>query len=159
MKRLIIISLSLLLLGSMVFLKSETRILAEKLPQDYTFEEAIKNGDIAMDNSLKVYNLNSLTRFLKSIKDHEQDKVRITEVSVEGDIIIQYLAYDGRNLVITFDPSRDHYGPQDIKKYNLKSIKKEIQKGTVYINIVLKDGKKDTLFGYEEKNVVYSLKY
>jgi hypothetical protein len=142
MKRIVIVSLSILLLISLFFLKSETIIGLEKLPYNYTAEDAIRNGDVYADNSGKVYNLNKLTKFMSNIRDLEKDKIRITICSIEGDPIIYYLDYDGKNLVLTVDTTRDKFGTQDMIKYNLKSIKREVTNGIVSYYIVSKDGKR-----------------
>ncbi|HEY5560976.1 MAG TPA: DUF4362 domain-containing protein [Clostridiaceae bacterium] len=153
MNKVVIITLSLILFISLLSLKAQTVIGIQKLPQNYTEEDAIKNGDVVIDNSQKVYNLNKLTRFISNIKNEEKDKIRITALSIEGDPIIYYLNYSGKNIVLTVDNTRDKFGVGDIIEYKVKEVKKEVKQGIVIYYVVFKDKKfGNHILIYQDKN-------
>ena len=77
----------------------------------------------------KNQNFELLEQFVINTHNDTMDKIRIVQYTKEGDPIlldIEYLgdssSYDGRNIVLTMDSSRDKYGPGEVKTYKCKSV-------------------------------------
>lgn len=104
-------------------------------PSAYTSEQAIKNGDVV--NVLdKTYNFDKLENFIKNVKSHKKDKIRITSYTMEGDAIIKTLNFTGKTIECSVDMRRDKFaGSADrkIKRYKFSQINKESNNNnTVY---------------------------
>jgi hypothetical protein len=102
----------------------------EKLPKKYTVEMARKNGDV-VQSKYGVENIDHFYRFLKSIENMQKDRVRITSYTVEGDPIIKELAYDSAEIRITYDTTRDMFGPKEKKEYKTDKIISREGKGMI----------------------------
>jgi hypothetical protein len=85
----------------------------------YSTSDAIAKGDITVTPS-EVHNLERFEQFLQSISKQQEDKIRVTSFTIEGDPIFQDLHYDGDNIQYSYDNTNDAFGGQD------KGIKTEI---------------------------------
>ena len=71
------------------------RALSE-LPQDYSLEQAIDDGCVVITYN-KIYGKDKLDKFIentgKNSQERKEDKIRIVQFTVEGDLIIKDLEY------------------------------------------------------------------
>lgn len=88
----------------------------------YRTADAIEKGDITVTPS-DVYNLERFEQFLQSISKQQEDTIRVTSYTLEGDPIFKDLHYDGKNIQYVYDNTNDAFGGQD------KGIKTEICTG------------------------------
>ena len=91
----------------------------EELPQSYTIEQAIKDGCFTV-TYYSVYNKEYLDNFIEKTKHDAQNRVastiRIAASTVEGDLILYDLSYDGENYTLKSDYTRDNYMAEDDRK-------------------------------------------
>ncbi len=91
----------------------------EELPQNYTIEQAIKDGCFTV-TYYAVYNKEYLDNFIEKTKHDAQNRVastiRIATTTVEGDLILYDLSYDGENYTLKSDYTRDKYMAEDDRK-------------------------------------------
>lgn len=91
----------------------------EELPQNYTIEQAIKDGCFTV-TYYSVYNKEYLDNFIEKTKHDAQNRVastiRIATTTVEGDLILYDLSYDGENYTLKSDYTRDNYMAEDDRK-------------------------------------------
>lgn len=91
----------------------------EELPQSYTIEQAIKDGCFTV-TYYSVYNKEYLDNFIEKTKHDAQNRVastiRIATTTVEGDLILYDLSYDGENYTLKSDYTRDNYMAEDDRK-------------------------------------------
>lgn len=77
--------------------------------EPYAPEEAAKNGDIVNIHGTFL-NLDKWDGFLRNVEDKKEDRVRLTQYTIEGDPIFYELVYDGETIRYTYDNSMDTYG-------------------------------------------------
>ena len=77
-------------------------------------------------NSLE--NGERLKEFVNHVKLGEKDSVRVIGYTIEGDPIIDNVAFDGKTLEVKHDTKRDKYGEQKVETYQCKSI--EVKQNT-----------------------------
>ena len=91
----------------------------EDLPQNYTIEQAIKDGCFTV-TYYAVYNKEFLDNFIENTKYDAQNRVestiRIATTTVEGDLILYDLSYDGENYTLKSDYTRDNYMAEENRK-------------------------------------------
>lgn len=91
----------------------------EELPQNYTIEQAIKDGCFTV-TYYAVYNKDNLDDFIEKTSvnntNREADSIRIAASTVEGDLILYDLSYDGENYTLKSDYTRDNYMAEDDRK-------------------------------------------
>ncbi|MBP1989348.1 DUF4362 domain-containing protein [Paenibacillus eucommiae] len=87
----------------------------------YDYETAIKNGDI-VDLHGNMNNMERLDTFKTNMNLQKKDKVRITRFTIEGDPIFYNLAYNGTDIKLTYDNSKDKHGKKRIRSTNCKSL-------------------------------------
>jgi hypothetical protein len=88
----------------------------------YSSEEAIKRGDVVYQ--VEVANLERFEQFLTNLSRKEEDTVRVTGYTDEGDPIFQDLHFDGNVIHYTYDNSNDEFAGKD--KGKEKDICKQI---------------------------------
>lgn len=105
----------------------------EKLPKEYTVEQAIKDGCVYVtyvksetsntsinqdkDNfEIKSYNLEKLQNFINNFQNSIDDEVRIVFTTFEGDICIKNLELKDKNIIIKDDSTRDNYASEEDRK-------------------------------------------
>lgn len=100
----------------------------------YSIEKAIHIGDIV--NSMGVIkNAERFQLFLENIKNNQQDRIRITSYTVEGDPIFQDLKYNNGKIEFTYDNTQDLYGGIDKGRKSTictKFVEKDTQQGAKY---------------------------
>lgn len=106
------------------------RALSE-LPQDYSLEQAIDDGCVVITYN-KIYGKDKLDKFIESTKinsqERKEDKIRIVQFTVEGDLIIKDLEYkkeerldgclemDKTGYILTVDNTRDKFSADEDRK-------------------------------------------
>ncbi len=91
----------------------------EELPQNYTIEQAIKDGCFTV-TYYSVCNKENLDDFIEKTSvnntNREADSIRIAASTVEGDLILYDLSYDGENYTLKSDYTRDNYMAEENRK-------------------------------------------
>ena len=91
----------------------------EELPQSYTIEQAIKDGCSTV-TYYSVYNKEYLDNFIEKTSvnntNREADSIRIAASTVEGDLILYDLIFDGEKYTLKSDYTRDKYMAEDDRK-------------------------------------------
>ncbi|WP_366290685.1 DUF4362 domain-containing protein [Paenibacillus sp. AN1007] len=80
-------------------------------------EQAEDSGDVVVLLG-EMRNRDTWKNFMKNVKRHQPDQVRVTTYTIEGGPIIHELIYDGRVIQTTYDNSRDMYGSDETEKTN-----------------------------------------
>ncbi|GIP33541.1 DUF4362 domain-containing protein [Paenibacillus sp. J2TS4] len=80
-----------------------------KVSKPYRPEQAVQNGDVVNVHG-KYSNMDKWHQFIKNIEAEKEDKVRITQYTIEGDPIFYELVYDGKTIHYTYDNSMDAFG-------------------------------------------------
>ncbi len=88
----------------------------------YDYDTAIKNGDI-VDLHGNIKNIDRLDEFNVNISSKKRDKVRITRFTTEGDPIFYDLNYNGKDIKLNYDNSKDKHGAKDRRSTNCRSLK------------------------------------
>jgi hypothetical protein len=117
MKKLLLAFTAIVIVIGMMLIK-ENIPTYNKAP--YTFETAIKNGDIVNMHG-KRYNIEKLDKFIENVNKGKKDKIRITNYTIEAGAIITDLDYDGGTINYRYDNTRDAYGSPTIKKMKFRS--------------------------------------
>ncbi|MGE7113848.1 DUF4362 domain-containing protein [Lysinibacillus sp. NPDC047702] len=78
----------------------------------YDSSKAIKRGDITLSLN-GVHNFERFEQFLEHLANNQEDTVRVTAYTIEGDPIFEDLHFDGINIQYTHDNSHDAFGGQD----------------------------------------------
>ena len=91
----------------------------EELPQSYTIEQAIKDGCFTV-TYYSVCNKENLDDFIEKTSvnntNREADSIRIAASTVEGDLILYDLIFDGEKYTLKSDYTRDKYMAEDDRK-------------------------------------------
>ena len=91
----------------------------EELPYNYTIEQAIKDGCFTV-TFYSVYNKEYLDNFIENTKHDAQNRVassiRIATTTIEGDLILYDLSYDGEKYTLKSDYTRDKYMAEEERK-------------------------------------------
>jgi hypothetical protein len=77
----------------------------------YGFEEAIERGDVVYRN--EVFNLERFEQFLINLSNKNEDTIRITVYTHEGDPVFQDLQFDGEVIHYSYDNSNDKFAGND----------------------------------------------
>lgn len=112
----------------------------EDLPQNYTIEQAIKDGCFTV-TYYAVYNKEYLDNFIENTKYDAQNRVastiRIATTTVEGDLILYDLSHDGEKYTLKSDYTRDSYMAEEDRKVVIND---DIP-GEIYtVNLIETDG-------------------
>ena len=104
-----------------------------ELPQDYTLEQAIEDRCVVITYN-KVWNKDKLDSFIENTginsKDRKEDKIRIAQITVEGDLVIKDLEYKIKDetyklgnedvnkttYILTEDNTRDKFSAEADRK-------------------------------------------
>lgn len=78
----------------------------------YDSSKAIKRGDITILHN-GVHYLERFEQFLEYLANNQEDTVRVTSYTKEGDPIFEDLHFDGNDIQYTHDNSHDAFGGQD----------------------------------------------
>ncbi|QKY70558.1 DUF4362 domain-containing protein [Lentibacillus sp. CBA3610] len=80
-----------------------------KVPEDYTPEEAMENGDITPTN-ITPKQREKINQFKKNVKNGNPDFIRFTQFSKSGDPIITEFQFNGDLIYYRWDSTRDESG-------------------------------------------------
>ena len=102
--------------------------LLEEIPQEYSMEQAIKDGCVVISNA--VFNKDKLDSFIANTtannENRQSDFMRIVQYTTEGDPIITDLEYrENLGYMLTYDNTRDAFGA-DTKVTTYNDIPAEI---------------------------------
>ena len=88
----------------------------EDLPYNYTLEQAIKDGCFTIIPH-SVYNKENLDNFIENNKVNSKNRIpysiRIATTTIEGQLILYDLSYDGNNYILKMDLTRDEYSAKE----------------------------------------------
>ena len=105
----------------------------KKLPEKYTPELACKNGDVVASSKIGTINTEKFIKFIDNVNKGNKDRIRITSFTIEGGAIIQDIIYNGENIVLIQDTTRDGFGPREVRQYKVSKIQHE---GNYYYAVV-----------------------
>jgi hypothetical protein len=107
---------------------------------NYTLQEAKKNGDLIEGTPDGPLNMEKITQFIKDADQSKDSKLRITSYTKEGDAIISDLHFDGKSIHYSYDDSRDKFGGKTKGKSETTCVKMDKRdgargnaKGTQYV--------------------------
>ena len=88
----------------------------EDLPYNYTLEQAIKDGCFTIIPH-SVFNKENLDNFIENTKINSKnripDSIRIAATTIEGQLILYDLSFDGNNYILKRDLTRDEYSAKE----------------------------------------------
>lgn len=125
-----------------------TWIESTDLPEDYTPDIAQSYGDVVGVHG-KAYNVQRLDEFISNIDAQVNDHVRITQYTVEGDAIIYDLIWDGQQILLIIDSTRDKFGGDNPPIEEIivqKIVREEREESIAYVADY--DNDKWTIFWY-----------
>jgi Domain of unknown function (DUF4362) len=96
----------------------------DKLPKDYGYELAAKNGDVVARWDV-AFNFEKMDNFYKAYEQKKLrvgDMIRIAIFSFEGEPLIKDLIFTGDGFDLIIDSTRDSYGNKEIVKFKVSSI-------------------------------------
>ncbi|MEH7443007.1 DUF4362 domain-containing protein [Bacillus sp. JJ1122] len=99
--------------------------------------------DIVSRNSGVIENETRLKEFIKNTETGQKDTIRVVAYTKEGDPILTDLTFNGKQLDVTRDNTRDEYGVGDIR--------------TLTCEKIIVEGKKYSMTGCEGYEVPYFL--
>jgi len=120
-------------------LQEEGFVPLEKLPKIYTVEIAKSNGDVIYNSS---ENNNIFYKFLQSVENKENSKVRIADFRGKDEATIIDLIYDNGNIKAIVDTTRrPSSDTQGIVEYKVLTINKDTKGTSIYYHATLENGK------------------
>ena len=139
----------------------------EELPKSYTIEQAIKDGCFTIIPHA-VYNKEYLDDFIEKTKHDAQNRVsssiRIAATTIEGQLILYDLSFDGENYILKRDLTRDEYSasedriiktnsdiPENLYTINLKQSEDSVN---LELDLVAQINQNDTWKIYEDIFIV-----
>lgn len=93
----------------------------EKLPHDYSIEDAVKNNNVVITNG-RIMNPDTLDEFTTKLHKHEPSNLRLVTVTIEGNLIITDIKSDGYGAEIVIDNTRDSFEKGKITQKKYKHI-------------------------------------
>lgn len=102
---------------------SLTTILSACNSKPYNSDTAIKNGDIVnLHGNIK--NSERLEEFHQNNLLGSEDKIRITQFTIEGDPIFYDLDFNGEVISFRYDNSKDKFGTTSIRLTTCRTLTK-----------------------------------
>lgn len=113
----------------------------ELLPKEYSLINAVVDNCVVSIHGGKIYNKDELDRFLKNVENNTQDFIRCINYTIEGDMIITDVYFEGDNKFrAILDSTRDKWSNEKDRTYeNCKFTKLEIEEASEGTNITLKE--------------------
>ncbi|SFB61701.1 protein of unknown function [Cohnella sp. OV330] len=87
----------------------------------YSIEKASERGDV-VDEHGEVKNAERLDTFYRNTLAKKKDKVRVTQLTTEGDPIFNDLEFNGKEIKYKYDNSEDKFGKPNIRKTTCKAL-------------------------------------
>ncbi|GAB4075162.1 hypothetical protein GCM10028778_26650 [Barrientosiimonas marina] len=81
----------------------------DNVPEDYTLEEAMANGDIT-PSDMTSKQRETINQFKKNVKNGNPDFIRFTQFSQTGDPITTEFQFNGELIYYRWDSTRDESG-------------------------------------------------
>jgi len=94
------------------------------IAKPYSFETAIKNGDVVKDIKGKEYNIEKLQTFIENVKRGAKDKVRIMTYTSENVAIQTDLVFDDKKINYSKDTTKNSAGVRSLETGIFDSIYK-----------------------------------
>jgi hypothetical protein len=89
------------------------------------------------------FNIERLQKYIEDVGNKKKDKINIIQYTTEGDPITTQLDFNGKNIKVGIDNSKDKFGGQD--------------KNKIIYNIIYGDNQlKDNLIKYLTDNHIYN---
>ena len=145
----------------------------EELPEKYSFIQAIKDKCV-VSGYKKMYNKDVLDKFVENVNNGKKGFMRLISYTIEGDMIITDIDFDGKIFEVCFDWTRDEYSSKEDRIYKYCKYEKfeeeRTETGTYYYVDSPLDGDlgKRDIVGYENNiefindykfNYILSVKY
>ncbi len=135
-------------------------IKLENLPEVYTKEMAVKNGDYVNIHGMEIHNQSALDDFIQKVSKKQDAFLRRLIFTIEGDPIITDFLYKNGMFTVTTDMSRDKFGGGadsiTSKSYkNLVTYKDEEGKTYYYITNLTNITKEDLNAGIDAELINY----
>ncbi len=113
----------------------------EDLPKEYSLINSVIDNCVVSVHGSRIYNKDELDRFLKNVENHTQDFIRCINYTIEGDMIITDVYFEGdNNFRAILDSTRDKWSNEKDRTYeNCKFTKLEIEEESEGTNITLKE--------------------
>ena len=113
----------------------------EDLPKEYSLINAVIDNCVVSIHENKIYNKNELERFLKNVENNIQDFIRCINYTIEGDMIITDVYYEGdNNFRAILDSTRDKWSNEKDRTYEYcRFTKLEIEETSEGTSIKLKE--------------------
>ncbi|WP_340372163.1 DUF4362 domain-containing protein [Peribacillus sp. FSL E2-0218] len=87
--------------------------------------------DIVNRNNGDIENESRLKEFIKNTETGDKDSIRVVAYTKEGDPILTELTYNGEQLEVTEDTTRDEYGSGEINTFECEKIVVEENKYSI----------------------------
>lgn len=98
----------------------EMKSTLESYPDDYTYEQAaadgwftVVHGTLQQDSKMR------MDQFLRNCREGIPSQLGVSQVTVEGDLILQWIQFDGYMYYLLEDVSRDAFRSMDDSPYTL----------------------------------------
>lgn len=113
----------------------------EDLPKDYSLINAVIDNCVVSIHGNKIYNKDELERFIKNVENNTQDFIRCINYTIEGDMIITDVYYEGdNNFRAILDSTRDKWSNEKDRTYEYcRFTKLEIEETPEGTSINLKE--------------------
>ena len=113
----------------------------ELLPKEYSLINAVVDNCVVSIHGGKIYNKDELDRFLKNVENNTQDFIRCINYTIEGDMIITDVYYEGdNNFRAILDNTRDKWSNEKDRTYEYcRFTKLEIEETSEGTSIKLKE--------------------
>ena len=130
------------------------KLKIEELPEDYSYIQAIQDKCVISSQGLKVYNKDELDTFLNKVNKNEPYSIRTINYTVEGDMIITDVSFEGNNVFSTCcDWTRDKFSSKEDRTYRYGKFSKLVtEQANGFTYILLQDRLEGDL---EEVTVTY----
>jgi Domain of unknown function (DUF4362) len=90
--------------------------------ETHTQEEFTPTATDIVVKHTSTENLDRLKEFIQNVNNKKKDEVRVVAYTKEGDPIIEDLTFDGKELKVTTDTTRDKFGQPTITTRTCSSI-------------------------------------
>lgn len=109
---------------------------------NYTEEEVINKEFYVVSNLAISYNRETLIKFL----EHEINSFTMARFTDEGDMILDYIYYNGNNYHVITDTTRDRYGWQGYYENEYQTLEKETYNIFLKDNIIVEGNNENTIY-------------
>lgn len=113
----------------------------EKLPKEYSLEQAVKDNCVVSIHGKEIYNKDELDKFIECVNNNREYCIRCINYTIEGDMIITDVYFEGdNNFRAVLDSTRDKWSAEKDKNYEYCKFKRLEQEETgEQTTIILKE--------------------